>query len=269
MPMTQDEYVSAITNGMLVKQAIEDAGSCLHIWYDGPYAYAKITVGGSALITGKADDTDGATTAAPWGTAGVITHSAAATDTLGEIADEINKYQSQGWHCRITGGLRATTVNVDGDIIDMSATSCKGDGVHLYLDSSAVDEAYLEISNWDAYNDHRGCVVLLQQISANITATTATGTAPKIYECRGIAHADKETLIYTGADLTSATWQYVDADTDWGGEPLRTAPGNHFVIKWGTEGTSVMTGTAGLVTTRAMYSILGQSPQKKFRSDRQ
>lgn len=266
MSMVKDNTGAILSDAYRIKQSLTDAAPLLHIWYDGPLKFAKTSVGGVALISGWADDTDGATTVAVWGTAGVITHSAAATDTLGEIADAVNKYQSQGWHCRIEAGLRATTVNVDGDIVDVTATSCtaKDGGLHLKLTTAAVDEHFIEVSGWDATNDNRGVIVEIVRIAATLTAATATGTAPKIYLCKGIAHAEKETLIWTGTDLASTTQQVIDHD-DLGFKPLRGQPGEHFVIKWGTEATTVMTVAAAEV----VYNMTDSMMRAKLRSARQ
>ncbi len=269
MTTLTDLKKAALGGSWKVKQTIQDLASALHIWYDGPLKFAEITVGGSALITGYADDTDGSTTKAGWGTAGVITHSAAATDTLGEIADEINTMTGAGWHCRITGGLRATTVNVDGDIVDQAAVSCLASvgGVHLYLTSSgtAIEEHFIEASGWSATTDNRGVIVELGRIACTMTASTATSTAPKIYLCKGIAHADKEELIWTGVDLSTTTLQALDFDIDGNNSGLRGEPGEHFVIKYGVEGTTVFTVAKADITYRAIDAPM----QMKYRADRQ
>ena len=260
----------AAERGYRIRGNATDTSSLLLIWYDGPLKYASITNVGEAL-SGWADDTDGQTTVATWGTTGVITLTGAGTDTLGEIADNINTKESEGWHCHITGGLRATDIGDANETIDVAAnTDCHittSSGVDVYAATVGLDVHAIEAGPWNASNKATGIITELAGFGITSTAATATGTAPKVYLCKGISHADKEELVYDhSVILTTTVAQNVDMDTWTGGNgPIRGDAGDYFVIIWGTHGTTVMT----VAQANVQYRALGASPYWNYRANRQ
>lgn len=243
-----------------------DTSSLLLIWYDGPLKFAKIGNVGEVL-TGKADDTDGETTAAGWSTA---TLTDAANDSVGELADVINNFSSAGWHAAIQGGLRADDIGDVNDTIDITAnTDChiaRTSGVNLYAATAGLDQHFISAGAWDATNKPTGTITELAGYTVKLTAGTATGTAPRLYLCNGIAHENKEILVHAGVDVTTVVQQTVDIDTFTGGNaPIRGDAGDYFMVAWGTNGTSVLT----VASAAIFYRQLGASPYANYRANRQ
>lgn len=242
-----------------------DAAPLLRIWYDGPLTYAKIAVAGAgpSTITGKADNTDGATTAAPWGTAGVITSNTAATDTLGEIADEINAYAARsGWHCDILGGRRATSIAAGGgaSLVAAAAASClkSAGGVNVLGSTAVVLVHGIRITNLTVSEDNRSVVNILNGVRGTLTGTTLTFS---VYTIKGTT----ENLIWTSADMVgsiaSGTPFTIDA-TDWGDTALRGDAGEDILVLAGGA-------TLTAATMTCYYQSIGQQYRHALRSARQ
>lgn len=243
-----------------------DANKILSIWYDGPYKYAKVTIA-ATTITGKADDTDGATTAAGWGTAGVITFTTFGSNpaTLEEIANEINKMSGSGWHCDIIGALKATAT-ASGVFMTQAAITCtkSAGGYYVLGDTSAILLAGLRIGYLSPSMTERGAIHTLGRVSWDSAHSAGTAVG-KIYEVNnqdgGVPST--ETLLYTSGTITTGTTLTKDI-SDFGVDvfPIRTKPGGAFLITL-TGGTTV---TGGYIT--AAFSSFGGSPRPHYRSNR-
>jgi hypothetical protein len=257
----------ALGTGFAWQANTTDANKILLIWYDGPYKYAKVTIA-ATTITGKADDTNGATTAAPWGTSGVITFTTfgSAPATLAEVANEINTYNGSGWHCDILGAL-STKATASGCFITASATSClKQDGGYALLgDTSGILVAGLKVTNLaNPMMNDVGAVHAISSVTWNTTHSAGTMTGA-IYVCSGASDGGvptSETLVYSAGTITSTTALTKDTN-DFGGDwPIRTEPGDQILIV-ATGGTTVTAGYIG-----CLYSSVGGSVRRQYRDAR-
>jgi len=224
------------------------------IWveYRGPYKYAKIkaaTTTGDITLT--ADDTDGATTnfnaylpgeVVTANTNAAINLSDAAWSTWGEVVDEINEYNCDGWYAWLDSALREDLTEASAGalvaIARNTAVTCWRKPVALYHDTTALmnddaNEDYmytLGLTNKKYANDsNEGRVIELSSYSFQCTGTkAATHTWIQVWDCDDVAKT--ETKIYQiAAGATTVAKQ--EGEDDWGNKPITSGIGNRLVIR--------------------------------------
>jgi hypothetical protein len=202
--MASQDYLQtrSLNKKGIARNVVDDTAIALRIIHIDPESSVTSVVIAGTSTSLVLTDSDAATT---------IDISAAAYDTLGELADYINTLDN--WRCKILDGLRTDSVN--GTLVDNAGVTAKTiNGVTCYdllSDTSALKAytyrlAYNRLPVLEKTNKiHR---VHLREIKyyADVNAAAADGV--QVWECKGT----DETQVYSGVSVdTTAT------TINWGG----------------------------------------------------
>ena len=201
-----------------VGRVVDDTPVAIRISHPGTEAVTSVTVNTAASIV--LIDADGTTT---------IDITAAAYNTIGEVADYINSLDN--WACKVLDALRSDAVDgsqlVDGAI---SSSVVNGETVWDVLQDTSVLKAMTYRCTYDRNVDlnrpkgaHR---VKLQEFTYNLNVNAASANGVRVYEWDANNKTETQVWQATSVDATDTTHNFAS-----GKGTITAGVGNDLIVR--------------------------------------